>query len=247
MASGVSVVSEAEDQTSLRSTSADDLVYMTADHIESSSSKRQGYMGSVEALKQELMKFGNSRQCQLRLQIDFLEFSEAEADAAQRNAGNNSTASNEFEYLSPRARKFLNGGMLYVTLNKAIDLRSTQSITKKFRVVVSIRERDHPAIMEKVAERTGIGKGLNAKEPIFDQTVDLLIDGDNANRANMLLRVEVFVVPVAKKPKLRGFVEIELKKIIEAGRMRDTWKLEQSPRGHIDMHLEWLRTLESAM
>ena len=179
------------------------------------------------------------------MQIEFLRFSSSEALAASEAATNRENMS-DYSHLSARALKFLQGGILFVNLNRAVNLtKSTGTITKKFRIVVSVGTRGKDPKYEKIAERTGIGKGLNAKDPVFDQSIDFLIDGDTARHQDTILKIEIYVVHVAKKPRLRGFLVIDFKDIVNSGRLQDRWSLENSPTGQLDMSLEWLPAVDT--
>lgn len=174
-----------------------------------------------------------------------MRFSSSEALAASEVASNKENVS-DYSHLSARAMKFLQGGILFVNLNRAVNLsKSTGTITRKFRIVVSVGDRDKDPTYEKVAERTGIGKGLNAKDPVFDQSIDFLIDGDTARGQDTVLKIEIYVVHVATKPRLRGFVVIDFQDIISNGRLQDRWSLENSASGQLDMSLEWLPAVDT--
>jgi hypothetical protein len=61
----------------------------------------------------------------------------------------------------------------------------------QFRVKVRVGPRGGEAVYKKTAERSGIGRGLAARDPVLDQTLDFLVDGDTAHTPDAVVTVEV--------------------------------------------------------
>ena len=248
MLSAKSVDSEAEEAAKKLFVQPEEIIYVSepmalqrSKSLTTAVADAFNYKAITEAVKKKI----GSKKLLVNMEINFLPFSSSEANEASRAAEGDGIQS-QMSNLSARAIRFLNGGMLYVNLNRAMHLKQSKAITKKFRIRVAIESRGGEIYYEKFAERTGIGKGLNARDPVFDQSVDILVDGDVASDPQSVLRVDIFVVHIARKPGLRGSVTIELGKIIESGRIQDRWELQGSTTGgQIEMSLEWLRTLDS--
>lgn len=189
--------------------------------------------------------FSGGKPCSVHLTIEYLRFSATEATIVS-DACYGST--DEATGLSARARRFLHGGMLYIHLNRAINLQKGTQLTKKFKIVVTMYKQghEHAPMYTRVSEKSGLLKQQNATNPIFDDDIDLLVDGDSARDPNTVLKVEIFVIHVGRKPKSRGYATIDFKNIMKSRRMQQRWDLvgESSPsRGQIEMCLQWLPTI----
>ena len=191
-----------------------------------------------------------TKDCNVHLRIEFIKFSDSEANLASDAATGSTHDECDESQLSRRALRFLHGGMLYIHLSRAINLKSGTQVTKKFKIVLSIvrqRSMDQDPLYVRVSEKSGLGKSMNARDPIFDDSLDILIDGDTAADPDVALRVEVFVIHFARKPKSRGHAIISLKQIIRSGRIQDRWDLfgGDKNRGQIEMVLHWLPTMHA--
>ena len=200
---------------------------------------------SLSDVKDVWKNFSGSKPCTIHLTIEYIRFSASEAtivsDACYGTV-------EEATGLSARARRFLHGGMLYIHLNRAINLQKGTHLTKKFKIVVTIYKEgcEHSPMYTRISEKSGLLKQQNATNPIFDDDVDLLVDGDSVRDPDTVLRVEIFVIHLGRKPKSRGHATIYFKDIIKARRMQQRWDLigqSLQNRGQIEMCLQWLPTI----
>lgn len=110
---------------------------------------------------------------------------------------------------------------------------------------VKVGPRDASPVLKKTAERTGIGRGLDARNPVFDQSLDFLVDGDLADRSDTVVRVELWTMHMLLRPSYRGCVAVPLTRVIAASRLHDTFPLHDSESGRLEMTLEWLGTVDT--
>jgi len=179
----------------------------------------------------------------IHMQVQYLPFTNEEVQAASDVAAGR--RGSETRTLSPRMRRLLQGGMLFVNLTRARGLSGNSGVAKKFRIKVKVGPRDRQPIYKKTAERTGMGRGLDSRNPMFDQTVDFLIDGDLAHSGDTIVRVEIWVIHILLRPTFKGFVEVPLSRVLAARRLHDSWPLEGIGTGQLEMDLEWLGTMQS--
>lgn len=201
-----------------------------------------GYGNLPDALK----TIAQQKECKIHLKIEFIKFSVSEVNAVSDAVAGKVSDQDAYQELSNRARRFIHGGMLYITLSRALNLKSGTQITKKFRIVTTVGKRNESPQYSRVSERTGLGRSLNARDPVFDDSLDILLDGDCANDADSVVKVEVFVIHLGRKPKSRGFAVIDLADVIKSGRMQNKFDLKgKYSGGQIEMGLEWLPTMDS--
>lgn len=181
------------------------------------------------------MHLPTSRPCTLNLTATYYPFTSQEVEAAQDIQEGRRP---DLTHMSPRTRNILHGGMLYVNLIRAEGLSSHVAITKKFRVKVTVGPRDGHSRYKRIAERKGVGSGLDAKSPVFDETVDFLIDGDTVHDPDSCLRVEIWATHLIKRPSFKGSVTLALGEIMSAFQMHDRWPLDGS-QGSLEMRIEW--------
>lgn len=201
---------------------------------------------SISEMKEVWRNISGGKECTIHLVIEYIRFSASEADIVS-GACYGST-DEEDTGLSARARRFLNGGMLYIHLNRAINLQKGTQITKKFKIVITIYKQghDHSPLYIRESEKSGLLKQQNATNPIFDDSIDLLVDGDSARDPDTVLKVEIFVIHLGRKPKSRGHAVIDFKNIIKSGKIQQRWDLigqSNGSRGQIEMCLQWLPTI----
>lgn len=185
--------------------------------------------------KRAAMHLPTSRPCTVHLSATYYPFTSQEVEAAQDIQEGRRP---DLTHLSPRTRNILHGGMLYVNLIRAEGLSSHVAITKKFRVKVTVGPRNGHSRYKRVAERKGVGSGLDAKSPVFDETVDFLIDGDTVQNSDSCLRVEIWATHLLKRPSFKGSVTLALADIMSAFQMHDRWPLDGS-QGSLEMRIEW--------
>jgi hypothetical protein len=177
-------------------------------------------------------------RCTISCSLQFFKFTSQEADAAKTATTQDGMSPPFTDALSPRVSRLLRGGMLYIHLLRAEGLSPTTEVTKKFKVFVTIGPRDGAPVYKKSAERSGIGRGLDARSPIFDHRVDILVDGNTAQRRDTLITVEIWIRHVLLKPSYKGAVTLPLSSVLIAGKMRNTWVIEGGS-GTLEMGLEW--------
>lgn len=102
--------------------------------------------------------------------------------------------------------------------------------------------RDGEAVYLKTAERTGIGRGLDARNPVFDQSIDFLVDGDLAHAESTVIGVELWCTHVVIRPSFKGAVVIPLADVLKTGQLHDTFHLEGGKGGRLELKMEWLWT-----
>lgn len=188
----------------------------------------------------QLEKLAKGRACTLDVSIQFFKFSTTESEAAHdAQIGLRPGMSG----LSPRMRRVLRGGMLYLHFNRAEGLSSSTGVTKTFKIKAKVGPQGGVPLYKKSAERTGIGRGLNSRSPVFDEDIDFLIDGEAAQASDTVITIELWITHVLMRPNFKGSVTIPLARVISAGRLRDTWPLEGGS-GTLDMGLEWQGVME---
>lgn len=140
--------------------------------------------------------------------------------------------------MSPRVRRILAGGVLHVRLYCAENL-PTKSVSFNKRFVVSIkvsRRSDAVPRYAKKAER-GRGQGLDSRNPLFDQAIDFLIDGDTALAADSIITVEIWTQHLLRKATYKGTACVLLQKVIHAERLHDMYGLDTG--GSVELGFEW--------
>jgi hypothetical protein len=98
----------------------------------------------------------------------------------------------------------------------------------------------------KAAERTGVGRGLSARDPVFDESLDFRVDGDLADAGDAVVCVEVWVSHLLARPTFKGRCEVALARVVAAGRLHDSFALEGAGGGRVEAALEWLGTMQQA-
>ncbi|KAH7618895.1 putative Synaptotagmin-3 [Nannochloris sp. 'desiccata'] len=175
------------------------------------------------------------RKCTISCSLQFFKFTSQEAEAAKNaHDGRHLVANN----LSPRVSRLLRGGMLYIHLLRAEGLSPNTGVTKTYKLFVKVGPRDGAPVYKKSAERRGMGRGLDARSPVFDERVDMLVDGDTAQRRDTVITVEIWVKHFLLKPSYKGAVTLPLSSVLMAGKMRETWVIEGGS-GAMEMGLEW--------
>ena len=146
---------------------------------------------------------------------------------------------------SLQAKRVLGGGMLYITLFSASGLASHAGVTKTFKLVVNVgKDATGKPVYSKSAERTGIGKGLDSRNPVFHESLDMLINGEIASAATTYLIVEIWVKHFMLRPSFKGSVSIPLHKVMDSGKTRGVFPLEGG-EGTLDMSVEWQGMMDS--
>jgi len=174
-------------------------------------------------------------KCTISCSLQFFKFTSQEADAAKNaHEGRDSSAN----ALSPRVSRLLRGGMLYIHLLRAEGLSRNTGVTKTFKLKVKIGPQDETPVYKKSAERSGMGRGLDARSPVFDERLDILIDGDTAQRRDTVITVEIWIKHLLIKPTYKGAVTLPLSSVMMSGKMRDAWVIEGGS-GTLEMGLEW--------
>jgi len=145
--------------------------------------------------------------------------------------------------LTPRLRRFLRGGLLYVTLTRAEGLAGARGVTKTFRIEVKIGPRDGRPVFQKTVQRTGIGRHLDSRNPVFDGSVEFLVDGDLAVADDTLIGIELWTSFVVLRPKFNGSVVVPLAQVLQQKRISNWWPLVGGSGGKMRVEFEWLATL----
>lgn len=166
--------------------------------------------------------------------------------------------------------------MLYVYLDHATSLDSsrrgfTRNIEARVKVGSISKHTEH-----------GQGPFRHRANPVFDESVELIVDGETAQRRNLEVSVEIWVLHLIRSPSfkvrparpagacwlpaalcctartgpptnstthhthpyvLQGRVSLPLRQIIERGKWRDTWPLENTAQGTLTMELSWMGAL----
>jgi Ca2+-dependent lipid-binding protein len=182
----------------------------------------------------EDLNLKSETDCTISCSVQFFKFTQSEAEAAQHvHDGCHPLAS----HLSPRVSRLLRGGMLYIHVLRAEGLSPTTGVTKTFKLFVKIGPQGGAPVYKKSAERGAMGRGLDARSPVFDERVDMLVDGDTAQKHDTVITVEIWVKHVLLKPSFKGSVTLPLSSVLQ-GKMRDTWMIEGGT-GTLEMGLEW--------
>jgi C2 domain len=173
--------------------------------------------------------------CSISCTLQYFKFTSQEREAAKHvHDGTHPLAST----LSRRVSRLLRGGMLYVHLLRAEGLSPHTGVTKTYKLFLKIGPQDGTPVYKKSAERSGMGRGLDARSPVFDERLDLLIDGDTAQRRDTMLTVEIWVKHFLLKPTFKGAVTMPLSSVLVAGKVRDIWAIEGGA-GTLEMGVEW--------
>jgi hypothetical protein len=79
--------------------------------------------------------------------------------------------------------------------------------------------------------------------PVFDETLELLLDGSLTRQPDLAIHVEVWVQHFILPSTFKGRVSIPLRQVLERRRLRDTWPLEGVRQGRITLELSWFSVL----
>jgi hypothetical protein len=177
----------------------------------------------------------NETDCTISCSLQFFKFTSQEAEAARyAHDATHALAST----LSPRVSRLLRGGMLYVHLLRAEGLSLHSGVTKTYKLFVKIGPLNGTPLYKKSAERSGMGQGLDTRSIVFDERLDVLIDGDTAEMRDTVIAVEIWVKHLLLKPTFKGQVVMPLSAVVAAGKKEGTWVIEGGS-GTLEMGLEW--------
>ena len=195
---------------------------------------------AIDAVDQ-VEKLTKKKPCTLEVSIQFVKFNTKESDAAHdAQIGLHPGMSG----LSPRMRRVLKGGMLYLHIERADGLASNRGVIKTFKIKAKVGPIGGAPLYKKKSERTGIGRGLNSRSPVFDEDIDFLIDGEAAQAGDTVVTLEIWITHLLLRPDFKGSVTVPLARVISAGRMRDTFPLEGGS-GTLDLGLEWQGVMDT--
>ncbi|KFM23342.1 Extended synaptotagmin-3 [Auxenochlorella protothecoides] len=158
-----------------------------------------------------------------------------EGRAPSRNAGGHRDQSANSRAL----HSVFSGGVLYVHLDHGTDLASEglEGYTKNMRCRLTVGSHSR----ETECSRS---KLLNRRNPVFDQKLELILDGDEAAEQDAVVRVDLYTVHLILKPTYKGHVAVPLQEVVSRRRVTGTWPLQGVSSGQLSMNLTWVNTLE---
>jgi len=139
----------------------------------------------------------------------------------------------------------LRGGLLMVHINRAENLVSKRfnvGFTRNMKIVLKVGNK------KRFSERSN-GTFLHRRNPVFQETLELLLDGDEAMDKDAVVSVELWVSHFMWRDGFKGRVSLPLAEVIQGASTsggeigeRD-WRLEGVESGRLHMALEWLPAL----
>lgn len=138
-------------------------------------------------------------------------------------------------------RRVFSGGVLYVYLDHGTDLysKSLEGYTKNMRCRLTVGRHSR----ETECSRS---KLLDRKNPVFDQKLELILDGDEVDASkDEVIRVDLYTHHILLKPLHKGSVAVPLHEVIGRGQVQGSWPMQGVPRGQLTMSLTWVPTLQS--
>ncbi|KAL6775843.1 hypothetical protein ACKKBG_A18715 [Auxenochlorella protothecoides x Auxenochlorella symbiontica] len=195
--------------------------------------------------EQSLEIFNLRKACELHIRVAFTRFDRQdiarameaarEGRAPSRNAGGHRDQSANSRAL----HSVFSGGVLYVHLDHGTDLASEglEGYTKNMRCRLTVGSHSR----ETECSRS---KLLNRRNPVFDQKLELILDGDEAAEQDAVVRVDLYTVHLILKPTYKGHVAVPLQEVVSRRRVTGTWPLQGVSSGQLSMNLTWVNTLE---
>ncbi|GAB4820429.1 hypothetical protein N2152v2_007475 [Parachlorella kessleri] len=191
----------------------------------------QGQEALQRAIRVAAMALPSRKECKLHIQVSYSPFPQQELQAML--AGGDAGASlSRLSTSHSHMYQVLRGGVLYIHLNQAQHLiRKRGLMTKNMRCRVSVG---------RYFKQTERGKKTNSRNPVFDQTMEFILDADTATNPDTVILLEIYDVHWLYMSEFKGRVVVPLQDVIRRQRMRDDWQLEGVDSGRLDMGLEWL-------
>ncbi|KAL4458138.1 hypothetical protein ABPG75_013003 [Micractinium tetrahymenae] len=192
-----------------------------------------------------------SRECMVHVVATFYPLSEQEIAAVEMEAGRQQRGEERAAGSPSRTaslladspvHNMLRGGVLYVYLDRADNLSSSKGFTRNMRVDVSV------GTLYKSTER-GKVPFRHRSNPVFEETVELVVPGAVAQQRGAEVEVEVWVEHYLRKASFKGRMSLPLQRVIQHKRVRDTWHLRDSPSGRpgtLTAEFRWLSTMAAA-
>jgi hypothetical protein len=76
---------------------------------------------------------------------------------------------------------------------------------------------------KKSAERSRLRQHqwMQARDPVFEEELDFVVDGDTATEPETVVRVEVWVLRTLRGPLFKGSVTLPMREVMAAGRVQN--------------------------
>ncbi|KAL4458584.1 hypothetical protein ABPG75_013449 [Micractinium tetrahymenae] len=187
----------------------------------------------------EAAPFGrSSRGCQVHIRCSFSAFTPDEVQAAGAAAARPGIVT-ILRRLSRQSRVpgLLRSGVLSIHLERAKNLssRTQAGFTRNFTVKIDVGPH-----ISRVTER-GKVDFLHKRNPVFDESLELLVDGDTAASERTVVTLEIWACHFLRRDKFKGRAEVPLREVQRRRRIRGTWPLQDAPQpgGTLAMSLSW--------
>ncbi|EFN56892.1 hypothetical protein CHLNCDRAFT_51690 [Chlorella variabilis] len=134
-----------------------------------------------------------------------------------------------------RVPELLRSGVLTIHLEKAEGLSTMgqAGFTKKYKVKVSVGS------ISRVTER-GKVTFQHRRNPVFDERLELLVDGDTAAAEGSQIELEVWAAHFLRADSFKGSAVVPLRDVQRRRRMRGSWPLQHARSGSLLMELSWV-------
>lgn len=82
---------------------------------------------------------------------------------------------------------------------------------------------------------------LHKRNPVFDESLELLVDGDTAASERTIVTLEIWACHFLRRDRFKGRAEVPLREVQRRRRIRGTWPLLGAPQpgGTLAMSLSW--------
>ncbi|PRW33926.1 kinesin K39 [Chlorella sorokiniana] len=181
---------------------------------------------------------GSVRECLLHVRCSFSAFTREEVEAAGAASAGRPGIVTILRRLSRQSKVpgLLRSGVLHLHLERAEGLASKAQagFTTNFKLKISVG----PSI-QRVTER-GKVDFLHKRNPVFDESLELVVDGDTAGNPQTLITVEIWSSHFVRKEKYKGKAVVPLHEVQRRRRLRGSWALQDAPPGaSLTMELSW--------
>ncbi|EFN58384.1 hypothetical protein CHLNCDRAFT_56823 [Chlorella variabilis] len=140
-----------------------------------------------------------SKRCMLHITASYFPLTDQEIAAVAKEAGRQQRGEAEPATLSSSlggASRLLRSGILYVWLDRATNLKAKTGFTKRMKVNVRVGS------ITKTTERGNV-KLQHRANPVFEEMVELIVDGDTAQRSNTLIHIEIVTEHLVRHPSFQ--------------------------------------------
>lgn len=206
-------------------------------HLRRRSLAQELSQGGARTFEQIGSQLGIGQPCKVHLKLTYHAFGSEELRAAIDSAKRpGARTSHQVDSNDSEAIKFLKGGVLYVTLVKAIDVAEKPKHKGGFMAARLTAK----VTVGKQRKYSNMVKGRQ-HDQAFDETLEFVLAADEIDEGTAKIDIELWDYKF--RNHCLGLVAIPMAEVIHKKTVKNTYQLDAAKHGQLQLEIRWMRIL----